>query len=234
MMMLKRTLVTYGKAQAKGIAGVRHPLFHETFMAFFIHRFPSQPFHWSSQITPCVGYRLRSDAKRQCNGRHRLISKENPLRGFGPETAGSCVTSACFRRSSFREFAICAPRHLRYGAENHATALPSQDDSDEEVALPDGTTEVCEHIHAELETADEPNLPDTIELWASRESGQAIRIVVRWNLAERQSGRESIVLTYQSDEPSLSDEWFTAEAHYQGRRIIMRVDSLGQPTFERP
>jgi hypothetical protein len=106
--------------------------------------------------------------------------------------------------------------------------------SDEEVTLPDGTKVACEHIRAELEMADEANAPDTIELWASRETDMAIRIVVRWNLAKGQAGKESIVLTFQSEEPSLSHEWFAPEAHYQGRRVIMRVDSLGQPILERP
>jgi hypothetical protein len=104
--------------------------------------------------------------------------------------------------------------------------------SDEEVALPEGTKVACQHIRAELEVTDELNPPDTIELWVSRESGMAIRIVVRWSLADGQAGRESIALTFQSDEPTLSDEWFAPEAHYQGSRVIMRIDSLGQPKFE--
>ncbi|TWT97129.1 hypothetical protein [Neorhodopirellula pilleata] len=106
--------------------------------------------------------------------------------------------------------------------------------SDKEVTLPDGTVVACQHIRAELDVTDEPNAPDTIELWVSRETGMAIRIVVRWNLADGEAGRKSIALTFQTDEPALSDEWFTPEAHYQGRRVIMRIDSLGQPTFERP
>ncbi|MEO1617513.1 MAG: hypothetical protein AAFV88_16795 [Planctomycetota bacterium] len=108
-----------------------------------------------------------------------------------------------------------------------------EEKSDEEITLPDGTKETCQHVLAKLQRADEGNSPpDTIELWASRETGMAIRIVVRWKLAAGQIGRESIVLTFQSDEPSLSDQWFTPEAHYQGQRGIMRVDSLGQPALE--
>ena len=106
--------------------------------------------------------------------------------------------------------------------------------SDEDVTVPDGMKVACQHIRAELEMTDEPNAPDTIELWVSRQTGMAIRIVVRWKLADSQAGTESIALTFQSDEPSLSDEWFTPEANYQGSRVIMRVDSLGQPTLERP
>lgn len=105
---------------------------------------------------------------------------------------------------------------------------------DEEVVLPDGTIVECELIHAALESADDAGLPATIELCVSRESGKAIRIVAQWDLAEGQVGRQSITLIFQSDEPSLSDEWFTPEAHFDGKRVIMRVDSLGQPILERP
>jgi hypothetical protein len=105
---------------------------------------------------------------------------------------------------------------------------------DQEIELPDGQTEICQVIQAELETADEANLPDTIELWSSRETGMAMRIAARWNLAEGDVGKESVVLTFQADEPSLGDEWFTAEAHFEGRRAITRVDSLGQPSVQRP
>jgi hypothetical protein len=105
---------------------------------------------------------------------------------------------------------------------------------DREIELPDGKTELCQVIQAELETSDEANLPDTIELWSSRETGMAIRMVARWNLTEGDIGKESVVLTLQGDEPSLEDEWFTAEAHYEGQRVIVRVDALGQPSVQRP
>ena len=105
---------------------------------------------------------------------------------------------------------------------------------DQEIELPDGRTELCQVIQAELETSDEANLPDTIELWSSRETGMAIRMVARWNLTEGDIGNQSVVLSIQGDEPSLEDEWFTAEAHYEGQRVIVRVDALGQPSVQRP
>ena len=96
--------------------------------------------------------------------------------------------------------------------------------SDEEIALPNGTTELCQRIRAVLETTEEPNLPDSIELWSSRDTGMAIRIVALWNLADDQNGRESVEVTFQGEEPSLADDWFTAESHYEGKRTVMPVD----------
>ena len=105
---------------------------------------------------------------------------------------------------------------------------------DQEIELPDGTTHLCQVIEAELETTDEANLPETIELWSSRDSGMAMQIIARWNLGEADVGKESVVVTFQGDEPSIGDEWFTAEAHFEGLRDIKRVDSLGPPNVHRP
>jgi hypothetical protein len=101
---------------------------------------------------------------------------------------------------------------------------------DEEIAIPESGTVVCQHIRARRQTADQPYRPDTIELWASRESGMAVRLIARWELKEDEIGRESVVLTFQSEEPSLSDAWFTAEGHYEGSRPIVRIDAAGQPS----
>ena len=103
---------------------------------------------------------------------------------------------------------------------------------DEEVTSPNGVTEWCQHTRADLEAPDESNLPDTIELWSSRDTAMAVRIVARWNVAEGESGTESVALAFESEKPLLAEDWFTAESHYEGRRIIMRVDSLGQPTLQ--
>ncbi|MEM7311810.1 MAG: hypothetical protein AAF497_01535 [Planctomycetota bacterium] len=89
--------------------------------------------------------------------------------------------------------------------------------SDEEISVSDGHTFVCQHIRAERETAEQPNLPMAIELWASRESGIAVKIFARWALADDDSGKKSAVLSFQGEQPNLSATWFTAEAH-EGRR----------------
>jgi hypothetical protein len=96
---------------------------------------------------------------------------------------------------------------------------------DEEFAVPNGPPVECQHIRAHRKMSDQPGLPETIELWASRESGMAVRLVARWTLAEGESGRESVVLTFQNEEPSLSGAWFSAEGHYAGRRPMMRFDA---------
>jgi hypothetical protein len=97
--------------------------------------------------------------------------------------------------------------------------------ADEEVAMPDGATAVCRHVRGKLKAADQPNLPDTVELWASRETGVAVRMVARWQLAAGEFGRQKLVLAFQHEEPSLADDWFTAEGHLDGRRPVMRVNS---------
>ncbi len=88
---------------------------------------------------------------------------------------------------------------------------------DETVLIPDGKSVTCQHIRAQLKTFDEKDLPDTIELWASRESGMSIQVVARWELTNSEVGRKSIVLTFQSEEPQLSRDWFTPEAHASAR-----------------
>lgn len=107
----------------------------------------------------------------------------------------------------------------------HGYRLETLDD--EEIAVPVGGLVACQHIRAQRKTPDEPDRPDTIELWASRESGMAMRLVARWELGVGESGRKSVVLTFQNEEPSLSNDWFTAEGHYEGRRPIMRMKPPG-------
>jgi hypothetical protein len=84
----------------------------------------------------------------------------------------------------------------------------------EDITTPDGKTFACRRISAELNVTHKPNLPDVIELWASRDSGMAVRLVAQWNLSPKQSGRERLVLEFESEEPVLADSWFTAEAHF--------------------
>lgn len=97
--------------------------------------------------------------------------------------------------------------------------------SDESVAISDSVSVVCRHIRAERNAAQEPGLPETIELWAAHETGMAIRLVARWTLAERTAGRESVVITFQEEEMALPEAWFTAEGHYEGNRPTIRFDA---------
>ncbi|MEQ9379384.1 MAG: hypothetical protein RJP95_00865, partial [Pirellulales bacterium] len=90
--------------------------------------------------------------------------------------------------------------------------------SDQEIAGPDGLMFECQHIRAERKKADQPDLPAAIELWASRESGMAVRLIASWALGDGDTGKESVVLSFQGEEPDLSDAWFTAEAHVSQER----------------
>jgi hypothetical protein len=99
--------------------------------------------------------------------------------------------------------------------------------ADEEITIPLGSSVECQHIRAKREAMDQEDVPDTIELWASRESGMAMRIIARWEREDGEVGKKSVVLTFQNDEPSLAADWYTAETHYQGHRPIIRMDSSG-------
>ena len=89
---------------------------------------------------------------------------------------------------------------------------------DTEITLSDGRAVMCQHIRARLRTSAQVKLPETIELWTLRESGMAARLTAQWNLPKGKTGLKSITLAFQDEEPSLPDNWFTAEAHYKGRK----------------
>ena len=96
--------------------------------------------------------------------------------------------------------------------------------SDESITVSEAVAVACRHIRAERTAAQEPGLPETIDLWAGQDSGMAMRLVARWKPAERVTGRESVVITFRNEETTLSDAWFTAEGHYEGTRPIIRFD----------
>jgi hypothetical protein len=97
--------------------------------------------------------------------------------------------------------------------------------ADEEITIPLGSPVECQHIRAKREAMDQHDVPDAIELWASRESGMAVRIIAQWEREDSEFGKKSVVLTLQNDEPTLAADWYTAESHYQGHRPIIRMDS---------
>jgi len=96
--------------------------------------------------------------------------------------------------------------------------------ADEEITIPNGVSVDCQHIRAERETNDEEDDPVAIELWSSCETAMVMRIIAMWKLEDGELGKKSVVLTFQSDEPSLTEDWYTAEAHYQGHRPVIRMD----------
>lgn len=85
--------------------------------------------------------------------------------------------------------------------------------TDEQLSIPNGNVINCRHIRAELEAWDDPSLPRTIDLWTSHESGMAVRLVADWNLQAGQAGRDAVVIVFEQVEPTLSNDWFRAEAH---------------------
>ena len=65
--------------------------------------------------------------------------------------------------------------------------------------------------------------PATIELWLDTETEIAIRVDARWDKQTHTWGRERVVIEYVT-EPTLSENWFSAEAHYSGIRRKLRFN----------
>ena len=93
--------------------------------------------------------------------------------------------------------------------------------SDDEILF-NGETIRCRRVTGyseaqvdEFATANPP--PDQIDLWASRETGVAMKIVVTWNLGDDQLGRESATIVL-IEEQDLSDDFFTPEGHGAAHR----------------
>lgn len=151
---------------------------------------------------------------------------------FGPVIKGD---SSIFERRLVSYNDLDAPNmHIRNILTRMSRGYHLQALRDEEITTPDGPV-TCQHIRAELKPGKRmtpgarptalSSPPEEIELWASRESGMAMRLVAHWNLDSDAIGRESIELTYQSEEPTLTDEWFTAEGHMNGTRRVIDVSN---------
>ena len=97
---------------------------------------------------------------------------------------------------------------------------------DDKVVLDDGRRLVCRHIHGVPTLGKLENPPSSIDLWVSRELGIPIKVVAKWIPDERETEGGSIsdiVLLYQS-QPTLTQNWFTAEAHRDGTREVKKIE----------
>ncbi len=99
--------------------------------------------------------------------------------------------------------------------------------ADEAVKTTNGDIVQCQRVSAVKSSAGSAESPDKIELWASRESGMAVRILASWELSEGQTGRKSFLISFQSEQPGLTAEWFRPETHYEGSRPTIRFESQG-------
>ncbi len=100
--------------------------------------------------------------------------------------------------------------------------------ADEEVVFDDRAIG-CRHVIGfrkknlgDLTPATSP--PDKIELWASHETGVAMKILVTWDLADDRQGRESATILLV-EEVELADEFFTPEAHGAADRIRLNFST---------
>jgi hypothetical protein len=122
-----------------------------------------------------------------------------------------------------------------------ATALESMQQNYRLRSLPDdeivfnGAIVLCRHItgyrkeEAKDVAAAIPS-PYQIDLWASRETGVAMKIAVAWNLTGDPFGRESATIVLV-DERDLSADFFTAEGH--GAADRPRINFPAEEAFGR-
>lgn len=100
---------------------------------------------------------------------------------------------------------------------------------DESIETPSGSVESCLHIRGTRKAVSDANRPSLIELWTNRDTGVAMRLIAHWDEFGTEPRVASIEIVFRGDEPELQDNWFTAESHYRGRRVIVRVDEPGRP-----
>ncbi|QDT36892.1 hypothetical protein [Stratiformator vulcanicus] len=105
---------------------------------------------------------------------------------------------------------------------------------DESLTRIDGQVEHCQFIRATRESNTDLDLPAEIELWASRETGMAMRLIAHWQVREGETGRVLVELSFLRDEPHLANSWFAAEAHYEGERPVMNLQSLEDSSLPGP
>jgi|GEM_PF-3444372 len=104
------------------------------------------------------------------------------------------------------------------------TSLP-----DESILLNDESQIDCQHIRGNRKTDFRSTAPDSIDLWISHELNIPIQLVAQWNLeapSDNQNGSTRTVTLLYRDEPTLADDWFTAEAHYEGDREVINLEDV--------
>ena len=99
---------------------------------------------------------------------------------------------------------------------------------DEQIMLSDTSKVGCLHIRGIRKVTVDARAPDSIDLWISHRLNIPIQIIAQWNpedSGDDKRGIKTVTLLYR-DEPTLSDDWFTAEAHYIGHRRVFNLDTL--------
>jgi hypothetical protein len=84
-----------------------------------------------------------------------------------------------------------------------------------------GTQELveCERIRGRLK-GQPGQLPDVIDVWATRSGGTAVRLVLDWQRANGVSGLASLTLEL-SAQPELPRDWYAHSAHHDPDRTVL-------------
>ncbi|MEM7475878.1 MAG: hypothetical protein AAF483_12875 [Planctomycetota bacterium] len=135
------------------------------------------------------------------------------LKGTDPSLHGRWIRSAGKGSDQEAEFNEIPLTHVTSMLQRMSKGYHLELLDDERVEIVNESVIECQRILATREPTAGLDEPDTIELWASRETGIPIRVQAQWNLAVGQVGKKSAVLSFQSEEPSIADDWFSAEGH---------------------
>jgi hypothetical protein len=103
------------------------------------------------------------------------------------------------------------------------TRLPS-----EQLASHDGTLVDCDHVRGLLKPnskrAANSGIPDSIELWADRESGMAYKVLLTWQRDASQAGPTEWSIEL-AGHPKLGDDFFEPRGHLRAGQRIVQVGS---------
>jgi hypothetical protein len=103
------------------------------------------------------------------------------------------------------------------------TRLPT-----EQLASYDGSTVDCDHVRGTLKPnnkrAANSSIPDSIELWADRESGMAYKVLLKWERDSDQAGPTEWLIEL-AGHPSLKEDHFEPRGHVRANQRIIQVGS---------
>lgn len=86
----------------------------------------------------------------------------------------------------------------------------------------------CSHVQGTRRSASDPLAPDTIELWAARNSGVAERLRLTWQTPPEERGLNAVTFELQPLTAPVATDWFEHATHHApDRRVIQRGAPAG-------
>jgi len=96
---------------------------------------------------------------------------------------------------------------------------------------PEGQANIrCSHVQGRRRSTSDPLAPDTIELWAARNSGVAQRLQLNWQTPPEERGLQAVTFELQPLQKPVAAEWFQHATHHApDRRVIQRGAATDAP-----